>query len=183
MKPFLPLLPLLCAMAGATTIQVVPVYEPLSLHGADHDEITSEVGEALQACVMSRPMALTGNFPETLVESIRSPHAIPSNNPNYKTKEANLLLLCGINLKAELTKEGLVIHLQCAQIQIPPEVDLTSRQILRLTLVAIRKTLEDYQKIQSDTLRVHILIESNAETQAYLNPLATTYQLPGGLVK
>ena len=39
---------------------VVPVFEPLSLHGTDGDEAISDTGEALQACVMSRPKALTG---------------------------------------------------------------------------------------------------------------------------
>ncbi|MCU0753126.1 MAG: hypothetical protein MUC40_08920, partial [Akkermansiaceae bacterium] len=78
---------LACGPAIATTIMVVPVFEPLSLHGTDGDEAISDTGEALQACVMSRPMALTGAMPEVLVESIRSPHLIPTNNPNYKVQE------------------------------------------------------------------------------------------------
>ena len=35
----------------ATTIMVVPIHEPISLHGTDGDEVISEVGEALQAAV------------------------------------------------------------------------------------------------------------------------------------
>lgn len=46
--------------ASATTITVVPIFEPLSLHGTDGDEAISEIGAALQASVMPRPMALTG---------------------------------------------------------------------------------------------------------------------------
>ncbi|HEY8961360.1 MAG TPA: hypothetical protein VIM57_04080, partial [Luteolibacter sp.] len=94
MKAILPacLVALLFASAQATTITVVPVFEPLSLHGTDVDEVIAETGEALQATVMPRPMALTGAFPEVLIESIRSPHKIPTNNPNYKTTEANLLV-------------------------------------------------------------------------------------------
>ena len=77
--------------APATTITVVPIFEPLSLHGTDGDEAISDTGEALQACVMSRPMAMTGAFPEVLVDAIRSPHLIPTNNPNYKVQETNLI--------------------------------------------------------------------------------------------
>lgn len=169
--------------AGATTITVLPIHEPLSLHGADNDEITTEVGEALQACVLPRPMALTGDFPETLVTSIRSPHTIPTNNPNYRVKEANLLILTGIALEATTTEEGLVIRVLCQNLKIPEEVDLTSRQILRLTLVAIRRTLEEYQKIQTTPLRVHILIDASGDAKEHLEALATTFQIPGGANK
>ena len=65
---------LLWSTARASTIMVVPVFEPLSLHGTDGDEAVSDIGEALQACVMARPMAMTGAFPEVLVDAIRSPH-------------------------------------------------------------------------------------------------------------
>ena len=63
---------LLSTGAFATTISVVPVYEPISLHGSDVDDIISDTGEALQATVLSRPMALTGAFPEDLVAAIRT---------------------------------------------------------------------------------------------------------------
>ena len=92
---------LLASAALATTITVVPIFEPLSLHGTDGDEAISEIGGTLQASVMSRPMALTGAFPEVLVDAIRNPHLIPTNNPNYKVQEANLLVLCNIGINAE----------------------------------------------------------------------------------
>ena len=44
-------------MGLASTIMVVPIFEPLSLHGTDGDGAISEIGEALQASVMPRPMA------------------------------------------------------------------------------------------------------------------------------
>ncbi len=182
MKPLLALL-FLPILAGATTITVLPIHEPLSLHGSDNDEITTEVGEALQACVLPRPMALTGDFPETLVTSIRSPHSIPSNNPNYQVREANLLILTGITLDAESTEQGLTIRINCLNLKIPPEVDLTARQVLRLTLVAIRLTLEDYQKIQTDPLRVHLLIEASGDAKTHLESLGTTFQIPGSTNK
>ena len=164
-------------MAAATTIMVVPVYEPLSLHGTDGDEAISDTGEALQACVMARPMAMTGAFPEVLVEAIRSPHLIPTNNPNYKVQEANLLVLANIGISAEMTREGLTVTLDVSQLSIPVEVDLTSRQILKLAIVALRKTLEQYQQMQTDELSVTLLIEGADESKASLKDLDTTFKV------
>jgi hypothetical protein len=150
---------------------VVPVFEPLSLHGTDGDEAISDTGEALQACVMSRPMALTGAFPEVLVDAIRSPHLVPTNNPNYKIQETNLLVIANIGIRAEMTTEGLIVNLNVAQLSIPSEIDLTARQILKLAIVALRKTLEVYQRPQTDPLVVNLLIEGADEGKAGLRDL------------
>lgn len=175
------LVALLFASAQATTITMVPVFEPLSLHGTDVDEVISETGEALQATVMARPMALTGAFPEVLVEAIRSPHKIPTNNPNYKTTEANLLVLCRIGLSAELTEGGgLHVRLDISNLAIPPEVDLTSRQVLKLAIVAVRKTLEDYQKPQTGNLNVTLSIEGADEAKAPLRDLSGKFTVAAG---
>lgn len=162
---------------GATTISVVPVFEPLSMHGTDVDDAITEIGEALQATVASRPMALTGAFPEVLVEAIRSTHKFPSNNPNYKIEEVNLLILCNIGITAETKEDGLAIALNVAGLTIPDEVDLTGRQALKLALVAIRKTLEAYQQPQTDPLVVNISIEGVDDGTASLKDLAVSFTL------
>lgn len=166
--------------AVATTISVVPVFEPLSLHGTDVDGDITETGEALQATVTSRPMALTGAFPEDLVAAVRTPHLIPSNNPNYKVNEANLLVLCGIRVAAELTGRDLQVTLDITNLAIPAEVDLTSRQVIKLILVAVRKTLEAYQSGQAEALKVAVLLDGATEGKASLKDLATEFELPGG---
>jgi hypothetical protein len=171
---------LLCGIAiwchvSATTIMVVPVHEPLSLHGTDGDEAISDIGEALQACVMPRPMALTGAFPEILCESIRTPHPIPTNNPNYQIKEANLLVLCRIGISAEMTETGLHVRLDVSELGIPPEVDLTSRQVLKLAIVALRKTLDEYQLPQPDPLTVRLTIEGADAAKASLRDLGVEF--------
>lgn len=170
------------ALLGATTLTLVPVYEPLSLHGTDVDEVISESGEALQAVVMSRPMALTGAFPETLVEFIRSPHKVPTNNPNYKVEEANLLVLCKIGIAAELAEEGggVRVHLDVSNLAVPKEVDLTSRQVLKLAIVAVRKTLEEYQKLQTGPLHVEVLVEGADEAKAGLRDLSAKFVVSAG---
>lgn len=160
-----------------TTIMVVPVFEPLSLHGTDGDEIISDVGEALQASVMARPMALTGAFPEVLIDAIKTSHKIPTNNPNYKVTEANLLVLCKVDIHGRMSQDGLTVTLDISELEIPAEVDLTSRQVLRLALIAVRKTLEEYQRPQVQPLVVTVAIEGATEGKAPLADLGTKFTM------
>lgn len=161
----------------ASTISVVSIHEPISLHGTDVDGMIADTGEALQATVIARPMALTGAFPEVLVESIRTPHKLPTNNPNYKVEEANLLVLCNVNISAELTDKSLLVNIDVSQLNIPVEVDLTSRQLLKLSLVALRRTLEEYQRPQSEPLNVIVAITGTSENNASLLDLGVTFTL------
>lgn len=161
--------------ASATTITVVPVFEPLSLHDTDGDEAVSDTGDALQACVMARPMAMTGAFPEALVDAIRSPHRFPTNNENYKVQETNLLVLTNIGISAVREETKLVVTLDVSQMSIPKAVDLTSRQIINLTIVAIRKTLEMYQVGQDQPLTVALVVDGTNELSVSLKELNTEF--------
>jgi len=161
----------------ASTIMVVPVYEPLSLHGTDGDDVITDVGEALQASVMPRPMALTGAFPEVLVDAIRSSHRIPTNNPNYKVTETNLLVICDVGISGRMTEAGLVVTFDISKLTIPTDVDVTSRQVLKLALVALRKTLEEYQKPQAHPLEVTVAIEGADEAKVSLMDLGGKFSV------
>lgn len=161
----------------ATTIMVTPIFEPLSLHDTDGDEAISDTGEALQACVMSRPQAITGAIPEDLVHAIKRPHKIPSNNDNYQAEEANLLMLTGIGILAHMEGRTLNVRLNVSGMVIPEEVDLTSRQILNLTIVAVRKTLETYQAEQGKPLPVKLSIEGTNELNAGLKDLNAEFTI------
>jgi len=170
---------LLTATAWSSTIMIVPIFEPISLHGTDGDEAISEVGEALQASVMSRPMALTGAFPEVLVDAIRSPHLIPTNNPNYKVQEANLLVLCNVGISGEMIDDGLTVRLDISELAIPNDVDLTTRQILNLAIIALRKTLDEYQRQQTQPLPVNLLIEGADDAKSSLRDLSSKFVIGG----
>ncbi len=172
---------LLASPCGATTITVAPIYEPLSLHGTDGDDAISEIGEALQATVMPRPMALSGAFPEVLVESMRSPHPLPTNSPNYQVKEANLFILCNIGVAAELTEHGLVVTFDISNLQIPPEVDLTTRQLLRIGMIALRNTLTEYQRPQPNPLDVKVRIAGAVGDREPLRDAGTEFTLAGAM--
>lgn len=168
------------AALHATTIVVIPIHEPLSLHGTDGDDAISDIGEALQATVMNRPMALTGAFPEVIVDAIATPHKIPTNNPNYQVEEANLLILCHVGIQGEITEEGLLVRLDISNLTIPEEVDLTSRQVLKLALVALRKTLHDYQQNQASPLNVSVSIVGAEGNKASLADLGMKFTLDQG---
>lgn len=167
----------MAAPLSASTIMVVPVYEPLSLHGTDGDDVITDVGEALQASVMPRPMALTGAFPEVLVDAIRSSHRIPTNNPNYKVTETNLLVICDVGIAGQMTETGLLVTFDISKLTIPPDVDVTSRQVLKLALVALRKTLEEYQKPQTQALEVTVVIQGADEAKASLTDLGGKFSV------
>lgn len=179
MKYLLVLLFFISLHASASTIMIVPIFEPLSLHGTDGDGAATEIGEALQASVMPRPMALTGAFPEVLVDAIRSPHLIPTNNPNYKVQETNLLVLCNIGINGEIIDNVLTVRLDVAQLAIPPDVDLTTRQILKLSIIAVRKTLEEYQRPQTQQLAVSIIIDGTDDAKASLRDLGMKFSVSG----
>lgn len=159
----------------ATTITIVPIFEPISLRGTDGDEAISEIGEALQASVMPRPMALTGAFPENLIDAIRTPHQIPTNNPNYKVQEANLLVLCNVGISGEITDGILTVKLNVAELAIPQDVDLTTRQILKLAIIALRKTLDEYQRPQTQPLPVVLIIDGTDDAKASLRDLGCKF--------
>ncbi|MCH7227443.1 hypothetical protein [Haloferula sp. A504] len=167
------------SFAGATTISVVPIYEPITLHGTDVDEAISEIGEALQATVMPRPMALSGAFPETLVEAVRTTHELPGNDPNYTVDEVNLLVLCRVGVAAEIVDQKLEVSLDVGEMVVPEGIDLTERQVIRLAIVAIRKTLEVYQEPQPDRLEVKIAIVGAGDQREGLGELACHFEIEG----
>ena len=109
------------------------------------------------------------------MEAIRSPHLIPSNNPNYKVTEANLLVLCRIGVVAELTEEQLMVRLDVSEMEIPEAVVLTARQVLRLAVIAVRRTLEEYQKPQVFPQKVAVIIVGTDESTDSLRDLAVSF--------
>lgn len=173
---------LLCLMLTlhATVIDVVVIHQPLSLHGSDVDDEVDDTGESLQAGILSRPMALTGAFPEVLVEAIAMPHQLPTNNPNYAIKEVNLVVLCGLKLSAEIDDTGVLqVEINVANLQIPEGVDLTARQVLKLVIGSIRKTVIEYNAQQKDDLKVLLRIVGTNESNRSLEDLGCQYKAPG----
>ena len=158
--------------APAITIEVVRVFQPISLHGTDGAGDVEDGEQVLQAAVMSRPVALAGAIPEDLVKAVAAPCRIPTNTPAYEVVESNLLLLCGIDLGVDMLQERLLVTLDVSQLKIPEEVDLTARQVLNLTIRAVRKTLEGYYAHGGEKLLWEVRITGTGEATASLKDLS-----------
>lgn len=168
-------------LASATVIDVVTVYQALSLHGSDvDDEVDADSGESLQAAVMPIPMALSGEFPEAIVRAVTLPLRLTSNNTNYKIPEVNLCQLCGIKIETDSDAQNEVkIQIDISALAIPEEVDLTARQVIKLISSAIRRSVTEYNKSQKNPLSVNITITGTVASNATLRDLSCDYIVPG----
>lgn len=163
----------------AKTISVVTVFEPISMHGTDGGEALSGSDEVFQATVIRRSMVLSGAFPESLIEAIKTPHKLPTNDPEYVVDEVNLLMLCRIGIEAEMRDEGLLVTFDLSKASIPDEVDATLRQVMRLAIFAVRQTLELYQAPQPDALAVVLRLRGLNEATESLKDLEMSFEISG----
>ena len=165
-------------LVSGVTVEVVQVYQPLSLHGTDGIGEALEEGDPVQAAVMARPYALTGAVPEDLVKAVASPHRIVTNAEGYEVPDANLLNLCKIGLKAEVRQARLLVRLDVSSFEMPEEGDLTIRQALTFSIIAIQRTLEDYfQHVPGDPLEVSVGIKGTREGNETLKDLARRFRV------
>ncbi|MCH2063720.1 MAG: hypothetical protein MK194_08345 [Roseibacillus sp.] len=176
----LALLLLLPSIVSGVTLEVVNLYQPLSLHGTDGVGESLGEDDPVQAAVMSRPYAVTGAMPEDLVKAVGSPHRITSNGDGYVVEDANLLNLCKIELSAEMKNTRLLVRLDVSKLELPEELDLTARQVVTLSIVAIEYTLKDYFRNSKDEdLRVSIGVKGTNEGNEALKNLARRLTLGG----
>ena len=171
---------LLLASVGlscATTLEVVQVYQPLSLHGTDVDYDFE--GEAIQARVLSRPMVLSGALPEGLVTAVASPHKMPA-VPNYDVPESNLLRLYGLEMMGEMTGEAeLKVVIDLSGKKVPKDVELSLRTVLKLSISALKKTLKDYHFAENKPLRVTLELAGLDRKTASLGDLGGKFLVTG----
>jgi hypothetical protein len=165
----------LISLASATTLEVLQVFQPISLHGTDVDYEFE--GEHIQARVFSRPMVLSGAMPENLVAAIASPHCIPASS-NYEVKESNLLALYKVDLHALLSEEKvLVVTFDLSKMKGAAGVELPSRTVLRLSIAALKQTLSDYHHAQNAPLKVRIAIAGTNEKNVSLKDLSGSFMI------
>lgn len=169
---------LLPAMASAITVEVVRLYQPVSLHDTDGVGDEEDGEDPIQAAVLSRPMAISGAMPEDLVKAVAMPHKILSNTPAYAVEEVNLLILCKVALSAEMKGEKLLVRLDVQNLEIPGDLDLTGRQVVRLAIKAVRQTLMDYFKHAKgeDPIEVSVGVIGTDEGNAALKDLAVRFK-------
>jgi hypothetical protein len=76
-----------------------------------------------------------------------------------------------------MTEKGLLVKLDISQLHIPQEADITSRQLIKITLVALQRTLEEYQRPQTEALNVIVTIDGTTEKNASLLDLEIAFTL------
>lgn len=175
MNKFILLLLCVASFAKAVTLDVVNIYQPLSLHGTDAAE-EGQNKDVMQAAIFSRPMALSGAFPEILVQSVARPFHMEGSE-SYKVKECNLFALSGIGITAVMEEKDLLITLDVEKMDISKEVRLTARVIMHLCVKAVQKTLWAYPMAEGESLKCKIVITGTTEKNKGLMSLGKEFTL------
>ena len=124
-------------------------------------------------------MVLSGAMPENLVSAIATAHRMPAIF-NYEVKECNLLALFQVEVFGEMDDSGeLRVVFNLAKIRVPEGVDLPIRMVLKLSIQALKKTLEDYQQPENQPLKVKLVIEGTTEKNSSLRDLGGRFVVAG----
>jgi len=175
MRIFFLLLLALVGSSPATTLEVLSVHQPISLHGTDVDHEFE--GQAIQAQIFSTPFVLSGAMPENLVAAIAKPHRMPG-PLNYEIKESNLLVLYQVGLVAHFSEQGaLVVTFDLSKMKAPEKVELPIRTVLRLSIAALKKTLSDYHHSENEPLKVRVEISGTNSKNQTLKDLDGTFTI------
>ena len=177
MRIVLTLLAASAGFASATTLEVLRVFQPLSLHGTDIDHEFK--GESVQAHIFARPMVLSGAMPENLVLAVATPHRMPATF-NYEVSECNLLTLFKVEISGIMGNSGeLEVAFDLTKMQAPDGVDLSILTVLSLSIHALKKTLEDYHHPENKPLKVKITIEGTTKKNRSLRDLSGGFVVMG----
>lgn len=148
------------------------ISQPLSLHGTDVSEDFK--GEPIQARVVSFPSVTVGAMPEALISAVSASHRLPGPE-SYKVPEANLLMLCHIELESEMTKKGFLCTLDLSKLKMPEEIDFSAHTVLVLSIKAIKETLQRYYHSSKVNEKIMIKIVGTTEKNSSLKDLSTTF--------
>ena len=84
-------------------------------------------------------------------------------------------MLYNVGISGEMTEGVLTLRLDVAQLATPPEMDLTTRHILNLSIIALRKTPDEYQRPLTQPLSVIVIIDGSDEAKASLRGLGSKF--------
>jgi hypothetical protein len=110
---------------------------------------------------------------------VAAPYQIASNATGYDVKDANLLNLCKVTMSVEMKGAKLLVRFDVSNLEIPEDLDLVARHVVRLSIVAIRRTLRDYFKGIEDeeAFQVSIAVTGTNEGNATLKDLAVRFKV------
>ncbi len=142
-KRILTLVLVTSGMALSSTKSVCRVWQPISLHGTDVSSVLGKESGVDYTVLMSRPVVLSGALPEDLVYAVALKHQLASIG-GYDEKEAHLIALSKIKLRAQLTDDGLLVTVDVSGAVVPKEVEVSLFNVVKLSIAALKMTLEDY---------------------------------------
>jgi len=175
MKKIVTFLAISMGFASATTLEVMEVFQPISLH--ETDMIHEFEGEDIQARVFSRPLVLSGAMPEGLISAVASPHQLPRVE-NYEVKECNLLALYQVSLNGFLDEnDTLLVTFDLKEMKAPEGIELPIRTVLKLSIKALKKTLVNYHHPENGVLKVTVKIMGTKEGNASLKDLGASFKV------
>ena len=148
----------------AVTTGLNAIYQPLALYGTDYDSDEAEDGKMLQGVVMDRPMALSGAFPEVLVEAVSSSHKLASIGA-YDEKEANLIPLCGVKVRAELGDTRLRLVIDLEKLDVPKKLELSDLEVTILVIEAIMRTFSEWGEVHAEEAEVELIVTGREELE------------------
>ncbi|MGJ8723689.1 MAG: hypothetical protein ACSHYB_03950 [Roseibacillus sp.] len=163
---------------SAVTKEVVQVFQPVSYHDTDSAMEFGVKGELIQAAVVERAVVLSGAFPEDLVKAVGMPFRFETNNPTYDVKEANLVVLCGLAIEVTREEKSIEVVIDCSKFAIPELVELTDKQILTMTIEAIRRTARVYYQAGAyEAFKCHLRLVGLGEDRKELQSLDSKFQV------
>ena len=169
---------LLMGGLSAITNEVVQVFQPATYHDTDSVTEYGKEGELIQAAVVARPMVLAGAFPEDLVKAVALPFQFETNSPTYRVKEANLMVLCGLEVEVTYDETSIEVVVLCGKFKNAGVVELTDRQILAMTVEAIRRTLQVYYQDEGhSSFQGQIRLTELGEEQKELQDLDSVFEV------
>lgn len=169
---------LLAGWSSGITKEVVRIYQPVSYHDTDSATKYGVKGELVQAAVIAHPVVLSGAFPEDLIKAVEMPFRFGSNNSTYEVEEANLLVLCGIELEVERESDLVEVVIDCSQLAVPELVELSPQQILSMTVEAIRRTVRVYyQEGAYESFKCELRLQGLVKENQGLKKLETSFQV------
>ena len=85
--------------------------------------------------------------------------------------------LCKVTMTVEMKGGKLLVRFDVSNLEIPEDLDLVARNVVHLSIVAVRRTLRDYFKgiEEEEAFQVSIAVTGTNEGNATLKDLAIRF--------
>ena len=119
---------------------LIQVYQPTSLLGTEMSADPLDIGEDIDATIVSRPILTKGVFPESYVYAISLPHRIAGASKKFPS-ESNLIVIVGGKISMDYNENSYGVIADFSKAKLPEDIGLTLVQIMKITSLCLQKTL------------------------------------------